>query len=400
MNISNFIKWLRENANRFFPDRQLYFRTNGDVRFLAFSQKTQIFCSGVLLCVAIWFSVASYNYVYINQIINEKNDEVETVNRNFEELENQYSQLKNDIQKSALALEQRQQYIQQVIDEEEEDVFESNVDEPAPEADVVDDDYDDASDQEARNTIRDERLDGIFVDLKRIEIKQNQTVRNLSEKYNQQLTLLKDLLEDAGIGEEKMLELAGELPSTKAQGGPFIGLGEGINDAPIDSSSFDELYAKRSNLQDLQMAIAYLPIATPPEKHYVSSKFGMRRDPLTRKWATHKGLDMAGWHKTPINAGGSGVVVKAGRNGSFGLFVEIDHGNGFRTKYGHLSKVEVKKGENVTENQLIGLMGSTGRSVGTHLHYEIWFNGKPIDPLKVLKAAKDVQKIKQQKFDS
>ena len=331
--------------------------------------------------------------------MSEKNDEVDTANRNFEELENQYSQLKNDIQKSAIALEQRQQYIQQVM-EEDEAFIEADEDEAAPDVDFIDDEYADEEDQEARNNIRDEKLDSIFVDLKRIEIKQNQTVRNISDKFDQQLTVLKNLLEDAGIGEEKMLELAGELPSTKAQGGPFIGLGEGINDAPIDSSLFDELYTKRSNLEDLQMAIAYLPIATPPDKHYVSSKFGMRRDPLTRKWANHKGLDMAGWHKTPIKAGGSGVVVKAGRNGSFGLFVEIDHGNGFRTKYGHLSKVEVKKGENVTENQLIGLMGSTGRSVSTHLHYEIWFNGKPIDPLKVLKAAKDVQKIKQQKFDS
>ena len=399
MNISNFIKWLRENADRYFPDRQLYFRTNGDVRFISFSQNTQIFCSGLLLCLVVWFSIASYNYVYISEIMSEKNDEVDTANRNFEELENQYSQLKNDIQKSAIALEQRQQYIQQVM-EEDEAFIEADEDEAAPDVDFIDDEYADEEDQEARNNIRDEKLDSIFVDLKRIEIKQNQTVRNISDKFDQQLTVLKNLLEDAGIGEEKMLELAGELPSTKAQGGPFIGLGEGINDAPIDSSLFDELYTKRSNLEDLQMAIAYLPIATPPDKHYVSSKFGMRRDPLTRKWANHKGLDMAGWHKTPIKAGGSGVVVKAGRNGSFGLFVEIDHGNGFRTKYGHLSKVEVKKGENVTENQLIGLMGSTGRSVSTHLHYEIWFNGKPIDPLKVLKAAKDVQKIKQQKFGS
>ncbi|MDG1858342.1 MAG: M23 family metallopeptidase, partial [Emcibacteraceae bacterium] len=70
------------------------------------------------------------------------------------------------------------------------------------------------------------------------------------------------------------------------------------------------------------------------------------------------------------------------------------------TKYGHLSKLEVKRGDKVDASQLIGLMGSTGRSTSSHLHYEIWFNGKPIDPLKVIKAAKDVQKIKEQRYDA
>ena len=398
METSNSIKWLREKADRYFPDRQLYFRTNGDVRFISISQNIQILFSFLLIGFFSWIAVASYNYVYVNQILDEKDGEVEVASRSYQELESQFDQLQNDIRKSASALEQRQQYIEQVLEEDEIDV--------APAGDIdnsgyVDDDYDDTSDQEARNIIRDERLDKIYVDLKRIEMAQNKTVKSLTDKVDSRLTFLSSVLEKAGLAQQEMLDLAGDLPSSnKAQGGPFIGLVGGINEANIDSSSFDELYTKRSHLEDLEMAIAYLPITTPPEKHYVSSKFGMRRDPITRKWANHKGIDMAGWHKTPIRAGGPGLVVKAGRNGSFGLFVEIDHGNGFRSKYGHLSQVKVKKGEKVTENQLIGLMGSTGRSVSTHLHYEIWFNGKPIDPLKVLKAANDVQKIKQQKYDS
>lgn len=398
MKNSNSIKWLNEKADRYFPDRQLYFRTNGDVRFISVSQKVQIFCSIFLLGCFTWIAVASYNYVYINEIIGEKDGEVQVTSRNYEELENQYNQLINDIQKSASALEQRQQYIHQVLEEEQIEVEvpeESAIDEN----ELTDDDYDE--DQEARNVIRGEGLDQLYVDLKRLEMAQNKSISMLSQKIDNKLVFLKDALESAGIGEEEMLALAGDLPSSnKAQGGPFISLEDGINEDIIDSSSFDDLYIKRASLADLEMAIAHLPIATPPEKHYISSKFGMRRDPITRKWASHKGIDMAGWHKTPIGAGGAGVVVRAGRFGSFGLFVEIDHGNGFRSKYGHLSQVKVKKGEKVKENQIIGLMGSTGRSVSTHLHYEIWFNGKPIDPLKVIKAAQDVQKIKQQKYDS
>ena len=401
MKISSIINWLNDKADIHFPERQLYFRTNGDVRFVTVSQKLQIFSSVFLIGFTLWFVVASYNYIYINQIIDAKDGEVKTASSNYTTLESQYNQLKNDIQKSATALEQRQQYIQQVLEQDDTEITPVS-DTSGADNEIVDDDYVDGPDQEARNLIREGGLDQIYIDLKHIELAQNNTIRLLTDNVDGKLVLLKDTLTGAGIDVEKMLELAGDdLPSSfRAQGGPFIGLENGINDVDMDNSSFNQLYTKRSNLEDLAMAIAHLPTATPPEKHYISSKFGVRRDPFTKKWATHKGIDMAGWRNTPINASGDGVIKRAGRNGSFGLFIEIDHGNGFRSRYGHLSKIKVKKGEKVTENQLIGLMGSTGRSQSTHLHYEIWFNGKPIDPLKVLKAAKDVQKIKQQKFDS
>lgn len=353
------------------------------------------------MCFLIWCIVTSYNYIYITEIIDGKDEEVYAANRNYEELENQYIQLKNDIQKSAIALEQRQLYIEQLIDEGSTETtmpISEETDADSSGDEVEDEDLDDY-DKEARNSIRNENLDKIYVDLKRLEMEQNKTVKSLSETLEHRLSFVKSVLEKAGIQENKILELASS-QSTIAQGGPFIELKNGINDSVIDSQPFDDLYIKKSNLKDLEMAIAFLPIAIPAEKYYISSKFGVRRDPITKKWASHKGLDLAGWHKTPINAGGDGVVTRAGRNGSFGLFIEIDHGNGFRSRYGHLSQVKVNRGDKVVANQLIGLMGSTGRSVSTHLHYEIWFNGKPIDPLKVIKAAKDVQKINQQNYDS
>lgn len=344
--------------------------------------------------------VTSYNYIYITEIIDGKDEEVYAANRNYEELESQYTQLKNDIQKSAIALEQRQLYIEQLINEDNIGITEPATEDTEDSITVDEEEEDlDDYDKEARNNIRNENLDKIYVDLKRLEMEQNKTVKSLSENLENKLSFVREVLEKAGIPEKKVLELASST-STIAQGGPFIELKNGINDDAIDSQPFDDLYVKKTNLKDLEMAMTFLPIAIPAEKYYISSKFGVRRDPITKKWAAHKGLDMAGWHKTPINAGGDGVVTRAGRNGSFGLFIEIDHGNGFRSRYGHLSQVKVKRGDKVVANQLIGLMGSTGRSVSTHLHYEIWFNGKPIDPLKVIKAAKDVQKIKQQNYDS
>ena len=408
LKINKIFKYLQEAAQRFFPDRQLYFRSNGDVRFVSITQKTQIFTVSVLICLSLWFVVTSYNYIYIYEILDTKNQEVNVANQNYQTLEQQYTQLKNDIEKSTAVLEQRQGYIQQVLEEEalyktpENNVLPLiNESGTAAKDDIVTDGDD--NDKEAKNLIRNESLDRIYVDLKHVEMWQNNTVRTISKKIDNKLTFLKETLENAGLKETKILELAqSNTPSSMAaQGGPFIAVEEeGFDNNAVNNQTFDDLYTKRNNLKELELAIAFLPISTPPEKFYVSSKFGVRRDPITKKWATHKGIDMAGWTKTPIGAGGDGVVIKAGRNGAFGLFIEIDHGNGFRSRYGHLSKLKVKRGDKVVANQLIGLMGSTGRSTSTHLHYEIWFNGNPIDPLKVLKAAKDVQKIKQQQYNS
>lgn len=401
MKIINFFKNLDDILDHYFPDRQMYFRTNGDVRFIKVSKNVQIFLCTGLLCFFVWCLFISYNYVYLDEILTEKNDEVEQAKENYLKIEQQYAELQNEIQKSAAALEQRQKYIQQVLEENGEVMspvlpLNDNDDFTAPE--YVDVDEND-NDQEARNVIRDEKLEKLYVDLKRVEMQQNQLVKNMNDEVDQKLSFLSDTLTKAGITPEKMMELANLPLEPSASGGPFIAVSN-ISEANLDTHAFDSLFYKRAHLENIKTALDHLPIITPPEKHYVSSKFGMRRDPFTRKWATHNGLDMAGWRNTPINSGGAGIVTRAGRNGAFGLFVEIDHGNGFKTKYGHLSKVKVERGEKVEANQLIGLMGSTGRSTSTHLHYEIWFNGKPIDPLKVLKAAKDVQKIKQQKHDA
>lgn len=399
MKIPLFIKRMNDGLNRYFPDRQMYFRSNGDVKFIKVSKNFQILTSSALVCFVVWCGVISYNYIYLGEILDNKNAEVAEANRNYEKLEVQFAELQNDIQKTAMALEHRQQYIQQVLEEEGEDLTPAAPFE-ADDSIIADQEYvdvdDTTNDQDARNTIRDEGLERIFVELKRLEMKQNQLVSSLNGKMDQRLTSFKETLTDAGIIHEEMLKLA-NLP-LNAVGGPFLEVKGGINEQQLDSRSFDSLYNKRASIEDMVTAIKHLPIATPPEKHYVSSRFGIRRDPITKKWANHKGIDMAGWRNTPINAGGAGVVTRAGRNGAFGLYIEIDHGNGFKTKYGHLSKLKVKRGDEVDADQLIALMGSTGRSTSSHLHYEIWFNGNPIDPLKVIKAAKDVQKIKEQEY--
>ncbi|MFT6209239.1 MAG: murein DD-endopeptidase MepM/ murein hydrolase activator NlpD, partial [Colwellia sp.] len=133
-----------------------------------------------------------------------------------------------------------------------------------------------------------------------------------------------------------------------------------------------------------------IPVIFPAKDYYISSLFGIRKDPMLKHPAMHKGIDMAGWLKTEIFASADGTVRRAGINGSYGRFIEIDHHNGFMTRFGHLHKIKVKKGQEISKDDVIGLMGSSGRSTSTHLHYEVLFNNKQINPLSLIKALKNV----------
>jgi murein DD-endopeptidase MepM/ murein hydrolase activator NlpD len=114
---------------------------------------------------------------------------------------------------------------------------------------------------------------------------------------------------------------------------------------------------------------------------WLSSHYGIRKDPFSGLPAMHKGLDFAGKEDDPVTATGAGIVVWAGRYYGYGELVEIDHGDGLVTRYGHNKQLNVKIGDVVTKGQEIALMGNTGRSTGAHVHYEVLRKGKQLDPL-------------------
>ena len=135
-------------------------------------------------------------------------------------------------------------------------------------------------------------------------------------------------------------------------------------------------------------AIQFIPLKPPMEHYYVSSAYGKRKHPVTKKWRFHHGIDLAGTWQENVTVSADGVVVFAGYHGSFGKVIRIKHNHGIKTTYGHLAKIKVRKGEIVTEGQVIGKMGKTGRVKGAHLHYEISVNGKSKNPAKFFAIGK------------
>ncbi|SFX03415.1 M23 family metallopeptidase [Marinospirillum alkaliphilum] len=125
----------------------------------------------------------------------------------------------------------------------------------------------------------------------------------------------------------------------------------------------------------------------PIERGWMSSPFGRRSDPFTGRSSWHEGIDYAGKENSNVIATGAGVVVFASRRGGFGKLVEIDHGDGYLTRYAHLNDFKVAKGDIVQRGDVIGLMGCTGRCTGTHVHYEILRNGRAVDPVRYVSRA-------------
>jgi murein DD-endopeptidase MepM/ murein hydrolase activator NlpD len=129
------------------------------------------------------------------------------------------------------------------------------------------------------------------------------------------------------------------------------------------------------------------------DRYRLTSGFGVRRDPFTGRGAVHEGLDFGGPDNARALATAPGRVVEAGASGAYGIMVEIDHGMGIRTRYAHLKKTLVRPGDRVTFHEPVGIMGSTGRSTGEHLHYEIRNDGRPLDPAKFLEAGRQLRHV-------
>lgn len=216
--------------------------------------------------------------------------------------------------------------------------------------------------------------------LDRVEAKQAATLSSLEENFDSKTRRIRGVFADLGIDTGKMPEPA------RGTGGPFVPARP-----PADAGAFErQIYRislARAHLDHLSRKLGAVPVRKPIVGEVeTTSGYGVRVDPFVGRPAMHTGLDFRGNTGEPVRATATGTVETAGWNGGYGRMVEIDHGNGFSTRYGHLSAIDVTVGQQVKIGQLIGKIGSTGRSTGPHLHYETRVDGDAVDPQKFLRA--------------
>lgn len=184
-----------------------------------------------------------------------------------------------------------------------------------------------------------------------------------------------------------------------AQGGPASSLDEQLTQVPEFIEALDQL---QEQMEDREQQLSVLesmmlhsnlqqqvfPAGRPIKSGWTSSYFGMRTDPFTGKRAHHDGMDFAGKMGADVVAVAAGVVTWSGDRYGYGNLVEIDHGNGYVTRYGHNRENLVKVGDTLEKGQVIAKMGSSGRSTGPHVHFEMWNNGKVVDPAQYIQASR------------
>lgn len=225
----------------------------------------------------------------------------------------------------------------------------------------------------------------------------NKSLRRIEDE---QITRLDALAQDADRAADQISEaLVGagfEIDIEQNEGGEASGIGGpliAIDDKRAFETRVKALDEALTRLEQLKKKAKLLPIHSPAPGYSISSTFGVRRDPILKTPAMHSGLDFRVPSGRKVRSAGQGTVVAAGWNGGYGRMVEIDHGDGLTTRYAHMSKILVKEGDIVERGTVVGKVGSSGRSTGAHLHYEIRRNGTAINPLRFIKAGRKIAEL-------
>jgi murein DD-endopeptidase MepM/ murein hydrolase activator NlpD len=225
-------------------------------------------------------------------------------------------------------------------------------------------------------------LSRLQTSLDTVETRQMAALNAYQDGMESRVRRLKGVISDLGLD---MAHLEAAVPRS-AMGGPFVPVKLSADASPFDRQLY-RINLTRAQMDRLNRTLTLVPYRKPVvgEVEFTSG-FGVRSDPFLGRPAMHTGLDFRAAMGDPVRATANGKVVSAGWSGGYGRMVEIDHGNGLSTRYGHLSEIGVKIGDVIKIGQVIGEVGSTGRSTGPHLHYETRIDGEAVDPQKFLRA--------------
>lgn len=421
-----------ELIDRLFPERQIHFRTGGRVSFIRLTQGWQIALVVVLLMTGGWMAYTTTAFVRHDAIVATRDGLIadsrlayRTLLGEVSEYQKKFTNLTIDMEEShalMLGLIQKNASLQQglasvskklkVTKSERQEIAAARTNLKNKVADIeekmrtianrnfslagnlntAEADLQTALAERNQSIYKATRmqsqiknLESRLADLQQSEV---QAIQRLTDGTTVSIENMEKIVAMSGIKISRLLKNQDLRP--KGQGGPFIALKPEHEPTKEMKAKLANLDVKMGRMEALREVMHKMPLAPPLISFYVTSSFGKRRDPINRRWASHYGLDLGGGFKSRVYSTAPGVVTYAGWKGKYGKLVEISHGAGMKTRYGHLHKIYVKKGQKVKFHQKIGLLGSTGRSTGVHLHYEVVFRGRAKNPMKFIKAGRNV----------
>jgi len=425
---------VKETVNRLFPERQVMVRTEGRLRYVRVSKAFQMSTVFTMVAVTAWVTYSTSAFVLNDRVLATKDAEIHKARLAYDDLlgevnnyQDKFSSLTTELVENhglMLRLVEQNATLQQSLKsvavklestkEERESVIATR-ERLKGELKTVEDkmrslasrnfqlDKELNSIQSALNNVDQERrmalaeksrlsdqVKNLETTLADLHETQKTTVLSMAEHTARRIAAIEEVISRTGLDPNKLT------PNNDAgMGGPFIAASDDADtNEPQDQlkASLSSLESQVERWHSLKSIMNSLPLYSPLDYYYITSSYGKRKDPVNNRWAHHYGLDMGSSYRAPVYTAAAGTVIHAGWKGKYGKLVEIDHGNGVVSKYGHLSKVLVKKGEKVSHRTKVGLVGSTGRSTGAHLHYEISVNGKTKNPMKFIKAGRYVFK--------
>ena len=393
--------WLEKT----FPERQIYHRSSGTVRYISITPTQQMLCAGGVALAAGWCVFATVSVIAQGPKLNARTDAldrneakwqrwVSDTNARATTAQSLLEERTEAFQRATVEFEQRHETLKLLLtalkSPESIDtasirgnsasfLMEANIDEAAP--------------RQSRSTpvvTASLEVAGFRANIDQLRREQSAFLDEAEDLAVERSEHARGVLKLTGIG-------IGRFEEQRELGGPLVELASLSGTEAIDqedmqfSERVTQVAARLEEANFYQDVVQTLPLGQPVSvPHRETSGYGLRTDPFNRRPAFHAGMDMAAYQKAPIVASGPGVVTYAGPRSGYGRVVEVDHGYGFKTRYGHLSSVIVKKGDQVNLGDLVGRMGSTGRSTGPHLHYEVWFRGKTYNPVDFLRAGQHV----------
>jgi murein DD-endopeptidase MepM/ murein hydrolase activator NlpD len=366
---------LQARLRTLFPDREFFMRSQGQVRFIKVTTRMQALAAlAAVVIIAAWLATM-VNLTVSQWSANRERSALLAREARVASAQNRVEAYRQDVRSVASDLARRQDFIQRMVEAHLGDLPED-----PQAADVAPENH-----GEADKSV--EKLSMALPEagaLARIEADQLAFVERLTRYADRRATRSADAIRGLGLNPGAMI--AG---SRVAEGGPLLRLATARNGS-IDPR-FQRMGQSLARMDALASGLASLPQVQPAHVAYVSSSYGYRADPFNGGAAFHAGLDFPGPLGSAIYAAAPGTITFVGQKQGYGNCIEITHGNGLLTRYAHLSGFGARVGQKVDAGARIAAMGSTGRSTGPHLHFEVRINDRPVNPRPFLEAASRAQ---------
>ncbi len=387
----------------FFSEKEIIFRSAGRAKVFTISSRLQVILLTVICLVGAWSFYSYHMYNKSGRIITHKNQELVETRDAYVDLMSDFVAIHKNIDSVLASLEKTGAKPGRELDKYKRQAMavEDKIKQITAEKNWADDKKlnEKMSLNEAllqrdiavseRDALR-QQLSELEEAVKEIKAAEMEVFARVEAIALREINKIKSAFNSINVPLKRQGMYFNPLAGSKkreSSGGPFIPASVSKLDDQAMNKKISDIYKAADDLEYYREVVKSVPLGKPVWSYWVTSKFGFRSDPFNKKKAGHKGVDLASRTGNKIQIKAKGRVIKVEHsNRGYGNNIIVDHGNGFKTRYAHMHKIYVKKGDYLKINATIGEVGNTGRSTGPHLHYEVLYQGRPVDPLPFMQA--------------